>query len=150
MLKRKLISLVRLWFILFCWQKDNFLWEFKHIFTKKTEVLLLSCIKNTDTLNEQIRTKPQVTPKFKSTKPKQTFTFDVLLSLKDEKWILGLTSWEIWMLVFNIMKNIEFNILRVKEKIGNSEEQRYSTKNWWEKFRSTRSECWINKTSCYW
>ena len=57
-----------------------------------SEGLLLSNTKNTDTLFEQAKTKPQETFDLKWTKQRDTFSLEVALSIEDGEWMLGLTS----------------------------------------------------------
>ena len=65
------------------------------------EILLL--IKNTDTLIEQTKTKPQETLEFKKNKQMKTISFNPPINLYEEgKWSLALTSFEAMNSVFNI------------------------------------------------
>ena len=75
------------------------------------EILLL-IKKQTDTLIEQIKTKPQETLKFKMNKQMQNFTFNPPINLLDEgKWLLAVSSLESTNSVFNITdENNSFSI----------------------------------------
>ena len=76
------------------------------------ELLLL--IKNhTDTLIENTRTRPQETLEFKMDKQTQSFSFNPPINLVDEdKWLLGVSSFECTNSVFNINnENNSFSII---------------------------------------
>ena len=75
--------------------------------------LLLLIKKQTDTLIQQTRTKPQETLEFKMNKQRQTFSFNPPLNLFEEgKWLLGISSLECTNSVFNITKeNNSFSII---------------------------------------
>ena len=68
---------------------------------KEIEDLLLSIIKNCETLVKQTYTKPQETLQLKPTKPSQTFSIKPSISL-DFNWMIGLPSLEIYNSVFRI------------------------------------------------
>ena len=74
--------------------------------------LLLLIKKNTDTLIEQTKTKPQGTLEFKMNKQVETFSFSPPIKLSEEgKWLLAVTSFEATNSVFNITKeNNSFSI----------------------------------------
>ena len=76
-------------------------------------VLLLLIKKQTDTLIEQTKTKPQETLEFKMNKQKQTFSFNPPINLVEEgKWLLGVSSYECTNSVFNITnENNSFSII---------------------------------------
>ena len=58
--------------------------------------------KQTDTLIEQTKTKPQGTLEFRMIRSKQTFSFNPPINLLEEgKWLLGVTSLECTNSVFN-------------------------------------------------
>ena len=65
--------------------------------------LLLLIKKHTDTLIEQTKTKPQETLEFKLNKQMQIFSFNPPINLLEEgKWLLGVSSFECTISVFNI------------------------------------------------
>ena len=60
---------------------------------------------------DNTHSKPQETLEFKMTKQKESFSFDVPLTL-DEKWMMGVTSLEVYITVYNITeKNNKLQIL---------------------------------------
>ena len=67
--------------------------------TKKS--LLLSIAKSNQEIVENTHSKPQETLEFKMTKQKEFFSFDVPLELP-EKWMMGVTSIEVYNTVCNI------------------------------------------------
>ena len=67
----------------------------------ETEDLLLSITKNCETLIKQTHTKPEETLKFKENKPRETFLFNQPITIKGG-WMLGLTSLEVYISIFNI------------------------------------------------
>ena len=74
--------------------------------------LLLLIKKHTDTLIEQTKTKPQETLEFKMNKQMQTFSFNPPIKLVEDKWLLGVSSFECTKTVFNITnENISFSII---------------------------------------
>ena len=75
--------------------------------------LLLLIKKQTDTLIEKTKTKPQQSLEFKMNKRMQTFTFNPAINLVEEgKWLLGVSSFECTNSVFNITnENNSFSIL---------------------------------------
>ena len=75
--------------------------------------LLLLILKHTDTLIEQTKTKPEETLEFKMNKRMETFSFRPPINLVEEgKWLLGLSSLECTISVFNITnENNSFSII---------------------------------------
>ena len=75
--------------------------------------LLLLIKKQTDTIIEQTKTKPQETVEFKMKKQMQTFSFNPPINLVEEgKWLLGVSSFECTNSVFNITnENNSFSII---------------------------------------
>ena len=75
--------------------------------------LLLLIKKHTDTLIEQIKTKPQGILEFKMNKQMLTFSFNLpKILLEDGKWLLGVSSFECTNSVFNrTYKNNSFSII---------------------------------------
>ena len=65
--------------------------------------LLLSITKNYQTHIHQTHTKPQETLEFKLIKPRKTFSSELSINLGlDSKWMVGLTSLEVYISIFNI------------------------------------------------
>ena len=64
-----------------------------------TQDLLLSKIKNCETLNKQTNTKPQQTLEVKFFKPRETFRFNPPISIEGS-WMVGLTSLEVYNSLF--------------------------------------------------
>ena len=75
--------------------------------------LLLLIKKQTDTLIEQTKTKPQETLEFKMYKQMQSFSFNPPINLVEEgKWLIGVSSFECTNSVFNITnKNGLFSVI---------------------------------------
>ena len=74
--------------------------------------LLLLIKKHTDTLIEQTKTKPQETLEFKMNKQMQTFSFNPAIDLVEDKWLLGVSSFECTNSVSNITnENNSFSII---------------------------------------
>ena len=75
--------------------------------------LLLLIKKNTDTLIQQTKTRPQETLEFKMNKQMQTFSFNPPINLVEEdKWLLAVSSFECTNSVFNITnENNSFSII---------------------------------------
>ena len=71
----------------------------------KKESLLLSIAKPNQEIVENTHSKPQETLEFKTTKQKESFSFDIPLELP-EQWMTGVTSLEVYNTVYN---NIEKN-----------------------------------------
>ena len=67
----------------------------------RTEDLLLSIIKNCETLLEQTHTKPQETLEFKMVKPRETFHSYPPIPIGGD-WMIGLTDLEVYNSIFNI------------------------------------------------
>ena len=90
----------------------------------KKESLFLSIAKSNQKIVENTHSKPQETLEFKMTKQKESFSFDVSLLLT-EKWMMGVTSLEVYNTVYNITeKNNKLEILLTKQKL---EEHRVDT-----------------------
>ena len=66
----------------------------------KTESLLLSIAKPNQEIVENTHSKPQETLEFKTTKQKESFSFDIPLELP-EQWMTGVTSLEVYNTVYN-------------------------------------------------
>ena len=75
----------------------------------KKESLLLSFAKSNLDIVENTLSKPQETLEFKMNKQKASFSFDIPLQLP-EKWMMGVTSLEVYNTVYNITK--KNNILK--------------------------------------
>ena len=67
----------------------------------KKESILLSIAKSNQKIVENTHSKPQETLEFKMTKQKESFSFDVPLTL-NEKWMMGVTSLEVYNTVYII------------------------------------------------
>ena len=90
----------------------------------KKESLLLNIAKSNQEIVENTHSKPQETLEFKMTKQKESFSFDVSLLLP-EKWMMGVTSLEVYNTVYNITeKNNKLEILLTKQQL---EEHRVDT-----------------------
>ena len=90
----------------------------------KKESLLLNIAKSNQEIAENTHSKPQETLEFKMTKQKESFSFDVSLLLP-EKWMMGVTSLEVYNTVYNITeKNNKLQILLTKQQL---EEHRVDT-----------------------
>ena len=77
----------------------------------KKESLLLSIAKSNQEIVENTHSKPQETLEFKMNKQKESFSFDVPLLLP-EKWMMGVTSLEVYNTVYNITeKNNKLQII---------------------------------------
>ena len=84
----------------------------------KTEDLLLSITKNSQTIIEQTHRKPEKTLEFKVTKPKETFHFKPPISIEGE-WMLGLVDLEVYNSIFNITEeNNKFELYRDSDEFG--------------------------------
>ena len=66
----------------------------------KKESLFLNIAKSNQEIVENTQSKPQETLEFKRTKQKESFLFDVPLTL-NEKWMMGVTSLEVYNTVYN-------------------------------------------------
>ena len=83
----------------------------------KKESLLLSIAKSNQEIVENTHSKPQETLEFKMTKQKESFSFDVPFNL-EEKWMMGVTSLEVYNIVYNITeKNNKLQILLKFEQL---------------------------------
>ena len=83
----------------------------------KKESLLLSIAKSNQEIAENTHSKPQETLEFIMTKQKESFSFDVSLLLP-EKWMMGVTSLEVYNTVYNITeKNNKLEILLTKQQL---------------------------------
>ena len=81
------------------------------------ESLLLSIAKSNLDIVENTLSKPQETLEPKMTKQKESFSFDIPLELP-EKWMMGVTSLEVYNTVFNITeKNNKLKILLRKDQL---------------------------------
>ena len=77
----------------------------------KKESLLLNIAKSNQEIVENTHSKPQETLEFKMNKQKESFSFDIPLELP-EKWMMGVTSLEVYNTVYNITeKNKKFKLL---------------------------------------
>ena len=83
----------------------------------KKESLLLSIAKSNLDIVENTLSKPQETLEFKMNKQKESFSFDIPLELP-EKWMMGVTSLEVYNTVYNITeKNNKLKILLKDEQL---------------------------------
>ena len=83
----------------------------------KKESLLLNIAKSNQEIVENTHSKPQETLEFKMTKQKESFSFDVPLTL-NEKWMMGVTRLEVYNTVYNITeKNNKLQILLKYEQL---------------------------------
>ena len=74
----------------------------------KKESLLLSIAKSNLDIVENTLSKPQETLEFKMNKQKESLSFDIPLDLP-EKWMMGVTSLEVYNTIYNITeKNLNF------------------------------------------
>ena len=79
--------------------------------------LLLNIAESNQEIVENAHSKPQETLEFKMTKQKESFSFDVPLNLV-EKWMMGVTSLEVYNIVYNITeKNNKLQILLKYEQL---------------------------------
>ena len=70
----------------------------------KKESHLLNIAKSNQEIVENTHSKPQEILEFKMTKQKESFSLDVPLELR-EKWMIGVTSLEVYNTVDNITEN---------------------------------------------
>ena len=90
----------------------------------KKESLLLSIAESNQEIVENTHSKLQETLEFKMTKQKESVSFDVSLLLP-EKWMMGVTSLEVYNTVYNITEKInKLEILLTKQQL---EEHRVDT-----------------------
>ena len=83
----------------------------------KKEYLLLNIAKSNQEIVENTLSKPQETLEFKMNKQKESFSFDIPLELP-EKWMMGVTSLEVYNTVYNITeKNNKLKILLKDEQL---------------------------------
>ena len=83
----------------------------------KKESLLLSIAKSNQEIVENTHSKPQESLEIKMTKQKESFSFDVPLQL-NEKWMMGVTSLEVYNTVYNITeKNNKLQIVLKYEQL---------------------------------
>ena len=83
----------------------------------KKESLLLSIAKSNLDIVENTLSKPQETLEFKMNIQKESFSFDIPLELP-EKWMMGVTSLEVYNTVYNITeKNNKLKILLKDEQL---------------------------------
>ena len=83
----------------------------------KKEILLLNIAKSNLDIVENTHSKPQETLEFKMNKQSESFSFDIPLELP-EKWMMGVTSLEVYNTVFNITsKNNSIQIQLTDEQI---------------------------------
>ena len=84
----------------------------------KQECLLLSIAKSNQEIVENTHSKPQENLEFKMNKQKQSFSFDIPLELP-EKWMMGVTSLEVYNSVYNITnKNNSVQIQLTEEQLN--------------------------------
>ena len=87
----------------------------------KKESLLLNIAKSNQEIVENTHSKPHETLEFKMTKQKESFSFDVPLTL-NEKWMMGVTSLEVYNTVYNMTeKNNKLQILLKDEQLDTLE-----------------------------
>ena len=83
----------------------------------KKESLLLSIAKSNQEIVENTHSKPQETLEFKMNKQKESFSFDIPLDLP-EKWMMGVTSLEVYNTVYNITeKNNKIKFFETEEML---------------------------------
>ena len=84
----------------------------------ETEDLLLSLIKNCETLIEQTQRKSEGTLEFKMIKSRETFHINPPISI-ERSWMIGLTDLEVYNPFFNITENNKFGLQKFPdEKAG--------------------------------
>ena len=82
----------------------------------ETENLLLSIIKNCETLIEQTHTKSQETLEFKMIKPRETFHFKASIQIQGH-WMIGLTNLEVYNSTFYITEeNNKFELYKFPDE----------------------------------
>ena len=83
----------------------------------KEESLLLSIAKSNLDIVENTLSKPQETLEFKMNKQKESFSFDIPLELS-EKWMMGVTSLEVYKTVYNITeKNNKLKLFTTEQNL---------------------------------
>ena len=83
----------------------------------KKESLLLSIAKSNQEIVENTHSKPQETLEFKRNKQKESFSFDIPLDLP-EKWMMGVTSLEVYNTVYNITeKNNKLKLFTTEQNL---------------------------------
>ena len=83
----------------------------------KKESLLLSIAKSNLDIVENTLSKPQETLVFKMNKQKESFSFDVPLDLP-EQWMMGVTSLEVYITVYNITeKNNKIKLFKTDKML---------------------------------
>ena len=83
----------------------------------KKEFILLNIAKSKQEIVENTHSKPRETLEFKMTNQKESFSFDVLFQL-NEKWMMGVTSLEVYNTVYNnTEKNNKLLILLKYEQL---------------------------------
>ena len=73
--------------------------------SSETENLLLSMTKNRKTFIKQTHTKPQETLEFKTTTPRERFSFKPPIHIEGS-WMIGLTTLEVYNSIFNVTEEI--------------------------------------------
>ena len=82
----------------------------------ETEDLLLSIIKNCETLIDQTHRKAEETLEFKMVKPRETFHFKPPIQIQGD-WMIGLTNLEVYNSVFNITEeNNKFELYKFPDE----------------------------------
>ena len=76
----------------------------KFVPNDRKEILFLNMAKSLLDIVENTHSKPQETLEFKMNKQKEYFSFDIPLELP-EKWMMGVTSLEVYNTVYNITEN---------------------------------------------
>ena len=83
----------------------------------KKESLLLSIAKSNLKIVENTLSKPQETLEFKMNKQKESFSFDIPLDLP-EKWMMGVTSLEVYNTIYNITeKNNKLKLFTTEQNL---------------------------------
>ena len=82
----------------------------------ETEDLVLSIIKNCETLIQHSHTQPQETLELKTTKPRKTFHFSLPISIEGS-WMIGLTDLEVYIDFFIITEpNFKFELYKFPDE----------------------------------
>ena len=83
----------------------------------KKESLLMSVAKSNQELVKNTHSKPQETLEFKMNKQKESFSFDIPLELP-EKWMMGVTSLEVYNTAYNITeKNNKLKLFTTEQNL---------------------------------